>query len=306
MDKLVAFFKNVWFRRSVALLCWGYTALMLWVAWLNFGFFFVFENPTPLFVLYLFVNIAALGLMILTRKQMFTKINAYILPPIVFAIVIFGFGNWYMIAPPLVVMIVLFFVNNSNETLKTVLGTMYLLMYVIGVVGYIGIRMFMGDITFTGVDLTRRDPDYEKLSESGEYRIVRYINDTNERKTMTYYVEYTGDDVDIPLGLCKKVFGCKHIHTATYQNKNEDLVSWSTQRVDGEKVDVLLVEGSLRENPYLIQPVEDDDSSGGSSSRSSSRSSASSSRTSDSSYSSAETGETSDTSETAEITHTAE
>ena len=246
---------------------------MLWVAWLNFGFFFVFENPTPLFVLYLFVNIAALGLMILTRKQMFTKINAYILPPIVFAIVIFGFGNWYMIAPPLVVMLVLFFVNNSNETLKTVLGTMYLLMYVIGVVGYIGIRMFMGDITFTGVDLTRRDPDYEKLSESGEYRIVRYINDTNERKTMTYYVEYTGDDVEIPLGLCKKVFGCRHIHTATYQNKSEDLVSWSTQKVDGVKTDVLLVEGSLRENPYLIKPAEEDDSSVGSSpSRSSSSS----------------------------------
>lgn len=274
---------------------------MLWVAWLNFGFFFVFENPTPLFVLYLFVNIAALGLMILTRKQMFTKINAYILPPIVFAIVIFGFGNWYMIAPPLVVMLVLFFVNNSNETLKTVLGTMYLLMYVIGVVGYIGIRMFMGDITFTGVDLTRRDPDYEKLSESGEYRIVRYINDTNERKTMTYYVEYTGDDVEIPLGLCKKVFGCRHIHTATYQNKSEDLVSWSTQKVDGVKTDVLLVEGSLRENPYLIKPAEEDDSSVGSSpSRSSSSSTRTSGSTSGDLSGSAETGETGDTTRTAE------
>lgn len=304
MDKLVAFFKNVWFRRAVALLCWGYTALMLWVAWLNFGFFFVFENPTPLFVLYLFVNIAALGLMILTRKQMFTKINAYILPPIVFAIVIFGFGNWYMIAPPLAVMVILFLVNNSNETLKTVLGTMYLLMYVIGVVGYIGIRMFMGDITFTGVDLTRRDPDYEKLSESGEYRIVRYINDTNERKTMTYYVEYTGDDVEIPLGLCKKVYDCRHVHTATYQNRSEDRVSWSTQKVDGVKTDVLLVEGSLRENPYLIQPAEEDDSSGGSSSSRSSSTSTTSS-TPDSSATD-ETGETGETDETAHTAGTAE
>ena len=270
MDKLVAFFKNVWFRRAVALLCWGYTALMLWVAWLCFGFFFEFENPTPLFVLYLFVNISALGLIILTRKQMITKINSYILPPIVFLIVIFGFGNWYMIAPPLVVMIVMFFVNNSNETLKTVLGTMYLLMYVIGVVGYIGIKMFMGDISFTGVDLTRRDPDYEKLSESGDYRIVRYINDTNERKTMSYYVEYTGDDTEIPLGICKKVFGCKHVHTATYQSRSEDLGEGSTQRGDGEKQDVILVEGSLRENPYLIKSAEEDDSSDSSSSKASS------------------------------------
>lgn len=301
MDKLVAFFKNVWFRRAVALLCWGYTALMLWVAWLNFGFFFEFENPTPLFVLYLFVNISALGLMIFTRKQMFTKINSYVLPPIIFAIVIFGFGNWYMIAPPLVVMIVVFFVNNSNETLKTVLGTMYLLMYVVGVVGYIGVRMFMGDISFTGVDLTRRDPAYEKLSESGDYRLVRYINDTNERKTMSYYVEYTGDDVEIPLGLCKKVFGCKHVHTATYQNRSEDIVEWSTQKVDGVKTDVLLVEGSLRENPYLIKPTEDDDSSDDSSSKSSSNSlSGLLVSTGGSSDSTGETGETDETTHTAE------
>lgn len=300
MDKLVAFFKNVWFRRGVALLCWGYTALMVWIAWLCFGFFFEFENPTPLFVLYLFVNISALGLFILTRRQMITKINAYFLPPIVFAIVIFGFGNWYMIAPPLIVMIVLFFANNSNETLKTVLGTMYLLMYVIGVVGFIGIQMFMGDISFTGVDLTRRDPDYEKLSESGEYRLVRYINDTGERKTMTYYVEYTGDDVEIPLGLCKKVFDCKHVHTATYQNKSEDLVEWSTERVDGVKQDVLLVEGSLRENPYLIKPAEDSDSSESSSSKASSPLIRPGNLTDSGSSETAETDETGETAQPAE------
>lgn len=265
MDKLVAFFKNVWFRRAVALLCWGYTALMVWIAWLNFGFFFEFENPAPLFVLYLFVNIAALGLLILTRKQVITKINAYVLPPIVFAIVIFGFGNWYMIAPPLVVVIVTFFVNNSNETLKTVLGTMYLLMYVVGVAAFVGIQMFM-DINFVDVDLTKRDTEYEKVSESGDYRLVRYINDSNEqRKTMSYYVEYTGDDVKIPLGMCKKVFGCKHVTTATYKDRNEDLVNWTTQKVDGVKQDALLVEGSLRENPYLIKELEEDSSDSSSS-----------------------------------------
>ena len=53
MDKLVAFFKNVWLRRGVALLCWGYTAMLVWFAWLNFAYHFEFENPTSLFVLYL-------------------------------------------------------------------------------------------------------------------------------------------------------------------------------------------------------------------------------------------------------------
>lgn len=256
MDKLVEFFKNVWFRRAVALLCWGYTFLMIWIAWLSFGYCFEFENATALFVLYLFVNIVALGLMILTRKQVITMVNCMLLPPIIFAIVIFGFGNWYMILPPLAVVVAMFFINAANETLKTVLGTMYLLMYVIGVVAYIAINLFMGDLTFLGVDLNQRDAGYEKLSPSGEYRIVRYVDEPSERRTAAYYIEATADDVEIPFGVCKKVFGSKHIHTAAYQNKNDDPVSWKTLKVDGESVEALDVEGSTRENPYLVKDIE--------------------------------------------------
>lgn len=282
MDKLVAFFKNVWFRRSVAVLCWGYTALMVWIAYLNFGFYFEFENPTPLFVLYLFVNISALGLMILSRNQVITQINAYVLPPIIFTIVIFGFGNWYMIAPPLAVTVAVFFINKSNETLKTVLGTMFLLMYVIGVVGYVGINMFMPDFSFTGVDLSLRDKSYEKLSDSGEYRVVRYLDESGDRKVERFYVEYTGDDVDIPFGKCKKLFGCKHVTTATFTTAPTDLVEWKTEKIDGVKTEVLYVEGVMRVNPYLIVEAETDEAD------------------SDSDLSDSLTSDTSDTAQTAQ------
>ena len=258
MDKLVAFFKNEWFKRGVALLCWGYTAIMLWIAWLCFGYSFEFENATALFVLYLFVNIAALGLMIYTRKQVLTMVNCMLLPPIIFCIVIFGFGNWYMILPPLVVVIAMFFINNANETLKTVLGTMYLLMYVIGVVAYIAVNLFMGDLSFTGVDLTLRDANFEKLSPSGDYRIVRYVDKPGERRTAAYYVESTSDDVEIPFGFCKKVFGSKHVHTSSYTGRDDDPVSWEVTTVDGVKTELLNVEGSIRENPYLIVEIEEE------------------------------------------------
>ena len=64
MDTLVALFKNVWLKRGVALLCWGYTGLLIWIAWLNGAFFLEYENPTSLFVVYVFVNIAALALLL--------------------------------------------------------------------------------------------------------------------------------------------------------------------------------------------------------------------------------------------------
>lgn len=261
MDKLIAFFKNIWFRRGLALVGWGYTLLMIWIAYLSFGYYFDIEKPAPLFVLYLFVNMCALTLFVLSRKQIITQINSYVLPPIIFAILIFSFGNWYISIPPIAVMLVVFFANSSNETLKTVLGTMYLLMFVIGVVGYIGIQIFMGSITFTGVELSKRDTNYEKLSKSGDYRVVRYFDTNGDRMLQKYFVEETEDDIKIPMGLCKKVYGCKSIHTASYAVIPTDLVEWSEVVEEGEKKEVLLVESFVRENPYLVKQIEEDETS---------------------------------------------
>ncbi|MDE7230787.1 MAG: hypothetical protein K2N56_09945 [Oscillospiraceae bacterium] len=273
MDKLIAFFKNIWFRRGVAVAGWGYTLFVVWIAYLSFGYYFDIEKPAPLFVLYLFVNICVMALFILSRKQIITQVNSYVLPPIIFAILIFSFGNWYISIPPIAVMLVVFFVNSSNETLKTVLGTMYLLMFVIGVVGYIGVQIFIGTITFTDVELSKRDTNYEKLSESGEYRIVRYFDTNGDRKLQKYFVETTEDDIKIPMGICKKVRGCKSIHTASYSGLPGDLVEWSVITEDGEKKEVLLVESFVRENPYLVKKIEEDDTSSGNDSSDSSDSS---------------------------------
>ena len=256
MDQLVALFKNVWLKRSVALLCWGYTGLLAWVAWLNFAYCLEFDNPTPLFVLYVFVNIVALGLMIYTRRQVITQVNVMVLPVIVFATFLLAFGNWYMILPPLCVVIAMFFISRANETLKTVLGTMYLLMYVVGGAAYITITLLMGRMSPTGVDLTLRDPNYEIISPDGNYRIVRYVDKpTGERRTASYYVEDITKDSDIPFGSAKRVLGCGWVVTAKYTSRTDNPVSWVMQTVDGEKIQMLSVEGSIKENPYLAEGV---------------------------------------------------
>lgn len=264
MDKLVAFFKNVWFKRGVALICWAYTGLMVWIAWLSLAYTFQYENANSLFILYLFINIAALGLMIYTRRQVITMVNCMVLPVVVFLIVIFAYGNLYMIIPPLAVVVVMFFINAANETLKTVLGTMFLLMYVIGVAAYMAIGMLMGPISFTGVDLSQRDLKYEaieeNLSPSGEYRIVRYVDDpVGERRIASYYVEYTGDDIEIPFAKLKKVLGCQHVLSQQYTGSSDDPVKWYLTDLFGDDTEMLRVEGSVRENPYLIEPVESDE-----------------------------------------------
>ena len=233
-----------------------WSRLLIWIAWLNGAFFLEYENPTSLFVVYVFVNIAALALLIYTRRQVITQVNVMILPPVVFATFLLAFGNWYMILPPLVVLVAMFFICTANETLKTVLGTMYLLMYVIGAAAYITITLLMGKITLAGVDLDLRDRNYEVLSADGQYRIVRYVDKpTGERRTASYYVEDISKDKKIPFGSAKRVLGSGWVVTAKYTSKSDSPVSWVTKTVDGKKVEMLSVEGTLKENPYLVAEI---------------------------------------------------
>lgn len=257
MDTLASIFGNVWLKRGVAVLCWGYTGLLVWLAWLNFAYFLEYDNPTSLFVIYVFINVAALGLMIYTRHQVITQINVMIMPLILLVSFILAFGSWYMLLPPICVIVAMFFICRANETLKTVLGTMYLLMFVVGGAAYVAITLLMGRLTiFTGVDLTLRDANYEKLSSDEAYRIVRYVDKPNgERRTASYYVEDVSGDVDIPFGKAKKVLGCGWVLTTKYSGREDDPVSWVKTTIDGERVEALNVEGVIKENPYLAEEI---------------------------------------------------
>ncbi len=256
MDILTSVFKNVWVKRGVAVLCWGYTGMLIWLAWLNFAYFLEYENPTSLFVLYVFVNVAALGLMIYTRYQVITQVNIMIMPPILLVSFILAFGSWYMLLPPICVIVAMFFICRANETLKTVLGTMYLLMFVVGAAAYITITLLMGRQSLVGVDLQLRDTNYEVLSADGDYRIVRYVDEPNgERRTASYYVEDTTKDVEFPFGTGKRVYGSGWVLTTKYSGREDSPVSWVKTTIDGEKVEALNVEGSIKENPYLAEDI---------------------------------------------------
>lgn len=133
---------------------------------------------------------------------------------------------------------------------------MYLLMYVIGAAAYITITLLMGKITLAGVDLDLRDRNYEVLSADGQYRIVRYVDKpTGERRTASYYVEDISKDKKIPFGSAKRVLGSGWVVTAKYTSKSDSPVSWVTKTVDGKKVEMLSVEGTLKENPYLVAEI---------------------------------------------------
>ena len=124
--------------------------------------------------LYIFINLIFFGIMLFTRKQIVTRIVAIISPFLAFAILLFGFGNWFAAVPPIVVSVLIFLLSGTGETTKIIIGTIYLLMYVVGVLVYLTFKMLFGNITFMDVDLSARSTSY-RYSPDKQYRIVLYV-----------------------------------------------------------------------------------------------------------------------------------
>ena len=201
MDKVIAFFKNNWCKRFFSLFSIAYPVFLLHVDWLAFAYSLEPTNPIALFLLYVLVNFVFGGLMFYTRKQIVTRFCLCISPLLVFVMMIVAFGNWYMVIPPLVICAVSFLASGAGETLKTVLGTLYLMMFVVGALVYMTLLHF--NLTLNTLllenycDLNNRSYVYD-YSPEGTYRLVTYIDDDNpERISATYYVEETENDIEL-------------------------------------------------------------------------------------------------------------
>lgn len=241
MDKVLGFFRNKWLKFGVSFLSIGYAAFLVFIAWLSFAFYLVPTNSESLFALYLFVNVIFGALMIYTRKQFVTQLVACISPIIAFAILIIAFGQWFLIAPPVIVCLVVFFAVGSSETIKTVLGTIYLILFVVGSLAYLTLMYF--NLTLTSLlsdvnyDMKLRSDDVY-YSTKGTYRLVQYIDDeSKERRTVTYCVEQTEKDMHLWFVDCYCTYGAKRILVTVYTNNPDH--KWVAD-------DKLMIDGKVR------------------------------------------------------------
>lgn len=208
MDKILEILRNRWLKLAVSLFSLGLPAFLLFVDWLAFAYYLEPVNEVPLFLLYVLVNFVFAGIMFYTRRQIITRVVVCITPLIAFLLLIIAFGQWYLIIPPVVVCAFTFLAAGTNETLKTILGTVYLLMFVVGTLVYLTMLHFNLTVqTFLQLsecDISKRSEDYN-YSPDNTYRLVMYIDDAgNQRSLTSYYVEKTADDIELPYLHCYK------------------------------------------------------------------------------------------------------
>ena len=249
--KILEILKNKWFKFGVSFLTLAFPVFVLFVDWLAFAYYFEPTNEVPLFLLYVLCNVVFGGLMFYTRKQIITKIVVCITPLLAFLLLIIAFGQWYLIVPPVVICTLTFLACNTNETFKTILGTVYLLMFVVGTLVYLTMLHFnltvQSLLEITECDLSKRYGKYD-YSTDNSYRLVRYVDDEGaERHSATFYVERTADDIELPYLKCYKHLGSQKVLVTMYQD--EITYEWLSDKE-------LLIDGRVKDIEKMFEQAE--------------------------------------------------
>ena len=260
MEKVLKVLKNRWFLLGISFLSFIYVLFVGYIVRLTFTCYLEVKNFTSLMALYLLINFLFAVLMFFTRKQIPTIICGIIVPLEVFALLITAFGQWYIIIPPMVVGMFIFLLCGVGESCKTVLGTLFLLMYVVGGLVYsvflnFGITLFyvVTDLEGNGaeIDMSQRSSDY-LTSTDGTYRLVKYVEDDDDRSVTSYYVELAFEDEEFPFVYCYRVYGCRHVLSTLYDRDiSPRWISDSVLYIDGGKRDM--------EELFAEKEVDEDD-----------------------------------------------
>ena len=259
MEKVLKVLKNRWFLLGISFLSFIYVLFVGNIVRVTFTCYLEVENFASLMALYLLINFLFAVLMFFTRKQIPTIICGIIIPLEAFALLITAFGQWYLIIPPIVVGMFVFLASGVGESCKTVLGTVFLLMFVVGGLVYsvflnFGITLFyvVTDLQGNGVEInmSERSSDY-LMSEDGTYRLVKYEKDgDNERSVTSYYIEPAYADEEFPFVFCYRVYGCRHVLSTLYDRDINP--KWLSDTV-------LLIDGRQRDMEELFSEKEDTD-----------------------------------------------
>ena len=127
---------NVWLKRIASVFSLIYAIYICILSFRSVFYDVIIKKPL-VFCLYLsVVSAAALVVMIYSRKQLATKLASFVMIPALLPIIIMCLGSWEMIIPLAICAVTIFFGSGANEGTKTLLGTLYLLVYILAALAY--------------------------------------------------------------------------------------------------------------------------------------------------------------------------
>lgn len=183
---------NIWWRRFCSFLGICYCALMCWFSYLSIFYKLSIPNKPLLCIFLCIVSFLALSAMLYSRFQILTRITGILLLPAIFPMILLCFGEWELILPITITALLIFFLSGAGETVKTIFGVLFLLLYILGSLAY-----FMLLSLFTPT--TQQTILEQNVSPSGSYRYEIIQTDDSSGGNIAVHVEPNDKDINLPL-----------------------------------------------------------------------------------------------------------
>ena len=215
------FFDNIWTKRVVSLLSLLYAFCVCHLCYLSLFYDIHIHARVSLCLITIAISIVAIVIMLYTRKQIVTKITSFIILPAMLPVVLLYFGEWGLILPIILTGVAILLLSGAGEGLKTALGTVTLLLYIFGALGY---------FIFTSFFITPVEENVvlKGVSPSGKYR-YRVVNTTDSSNGSTaVYIEPNYADIKTSYMTFTLKNMERQIHVERPVNKNITM-DWITQ-----------------------------------------------------------------------------
>lgn len=242
---------NIWTKRALALISALYAAGVCRLAYLSVFYDIHIKSRPSLCLTLIAVSLVALLCMLCSRKQVLTRIASFVILIAMLPVALLYFGEWCLIIPIVVTGIIIFLLSGAGEGTKTAMGTVILLMYLFGALGFFMFKAFF-------VSSAKETLMDSGTSPSGQFRYEVVNTEDSSNGSTAVYVEPNYADVRYPFTR----FSLKNIKRVVYQERpmtDKIEVNWETQsrqeitkRLEhlSDNIEVELTEEELKELGY--------------------------------------------------------
>lgn len=216
-----AFFDNVWTKRVVSVIAALYTVCVCYLCYYSIFYNIHVESKGSVCLIVSAVSVIALVLMLYTRKQIITRICSFIILPAMLPVVLMYFEHKEILIPVIAVGVIILLLSGAGEGAKTAVGTVALLLYIFGALGYFLFTSFF-------VTTAKQETFQSGVSPSGLYRYRIVNTDDSSNGSTAIYIEPNYADVTYPF----VTFTLKNMERVAYMErpKCENIeIKWSTQ-----------------------------------------------------------------------------
>lgn len=247
------FFENIWTKRFVSVIAALYTVGVCCLSYFSVFYSIHVKDKVSLCLVVSAVSVIALVLMLYTRKQLLTRISSFLILTAMLPVVLLYFGEKELLIPIILTGVFILLLSGAGEGIKTLVGTVILLMYIFGALGYFLFTSFF--ITSAKTEVIESG-----VSPSGRYRYSVVNTEDTSNGSTSVYIEPNYADVTYPF----VTFKLKNIERIVYHERpvcEEINLEWTNQAREEitneltsitKDIDVTLTESELKEFGYTV------------------------------------------------------